>query len=126
LAEKTVLDKDFIVFCRTSQALFRQGFSRNNTLWVSYVLQTPTIKIYIGGDSGYDTHYADIGNKYGAIDLAILDNGQYDAAWKYIHHLPEEITESSTGPESQAGFSCSFFKFALANHPWDEPLVKAN
>ena len=34
-----------------------RGFVRNRALWSSFVLQTPTLKIYIGGDSGYDNHF---------------------------------------------------------------------
>lgn len=39
-------------------------FKRNNTLWTSYVLESPDLKIFIGGDSGYDTHYKKIGQQY--------------------------------------------------------------
>jgi L-ascorbate metabolism protein UlaG (beta-lactamase superfamily) len=40
-----------------------RAFKRNQSLWVSFVLQTPTQKFFIGGDSGYDTHFAEIGKK---------------------------------------------------------------
>ena len=62
---------------------------------MSYVLQTPTAKIYIGGDSGYDSHFEAIGNEHGPIDLAILDNGQYDVAWRFIHMLPDEVLKAA-------------------------------
>src|SRR5690606_394754 len=71
-----------------------RGLTRNNTLWLSFSLQTPELKIYMGGDSGYDTHFADIGNKFGAFDLVILDNGQYNKAWQAIHMLPEEVLKA--------------------------------
>ncbi|HEX8549344.1 MAG TPA: MBL fold metallo-hydrolase, partial [Cytophagaceae bacterium] len=58
---------------------------RNKTLWCSYVLQTKDYKIYIGGDSGYDTHFKAIGDKFGPFDLAFIECGQYNAFWPYIH-----------------------------------------
>src|SRR5690606_5877346 len=85
------LDKDFIVFIEPARHFSGRGLTRNNTLWASYLIQTPDFKIYLGGDSGYDSHYKDIGDKHGPIDLAILDNGQYDKAWRYIHNLPEDV-----------------------------------
>lgn len=101
-----------------------RGLSRCNTLWMSYLLQTPNIKIYIGGDSGYDTHFAGIGNTYGPIDLAIIDNGQYDVKWRYIHTLPAEVLQATKDLKAKRLFPVHSSKFVLANHSWDEPLVK--
>lgn len=88
------------------------------------MLQTPSMKIYIGGDSGYDTHYTDIGNKYGSIDLAILDNGQYNEAWKYIHNLPEDVLKAAQDLKAKRISPVHSSKFALASHDWDEPLTE--
>ena len=38
-----------------------RSFWRNKSIWTSFVLQTPNYKIFIGGDSGYDTHFAEAG-----------------------------------------------------------------
>ena len=46
---------------------------------------TPQEKIYYSGDSGYGPHFKAIGEQFGPIDLAIMENGQYDQDWKYIH-----------------------------------------
>jgi L-ascorbate metabolism protein UlaG (beta-lactamase superfamily) len=81
------------------------------------------MKIYIGGDSGYDTHFAEIGTKYGPVDLAILDNGQYDTRWRYIHTLPEEVLQAATDLKAKRLFPVHSSKFVLANHAWDEPLT---
>jgi len=91
---------------------------------MSYVLETPSMKIYIGGDSGYDTHYAEIGEKYGPIDIAIVENGQYDLKWKYIHNLPEETLQAAIDLKAKRLFPVHSSKFAMANHPWDEPLAR--
>lgn len=122
--EKVELDSGFTAFVEPARHFSGRALSTNNTLWASYVLQTPSMTIYIGGDSGYDTHYAEIGKKYNSIDLAILDNGQYNKAWKYIHNLPEDVLKAAQDLKAKRIFPVHSSKFALAAHPWDEPLVK--
>lgn len=99
-----------------------RGFNRNNTLWTSYVLETPKSKIFIGGDSGYDTHFKEIGNKFGPIDLAILENGQYNVAWQAIHTLPHETVQAAKDLKAKRFFPVHSSKFMLAMHQWDDPL----
>nr|WP_315035129.1 MBL fold metallo-hydrolase [uncultured Chryseobacterium sp.] len=95
-----------------------------NTLWASYVLETPSKKLYLGGDSGYDTHFKEIGDQFGPFDLAILENGQYDLSWKYIHMMPEEVVQAAKDLRSKALFPVHSSKFVLANHSWYEPLER--
>ena len=35
-------------------------------------------------------HFKAIGDEFGPVDLAIMENGQYDQDWKYIHMMPDE------------------------------------
>lgn len=118
------LDKGFTVHTTPARHFSGRGFIRNNTLWLSYVLQTPSMKIFLGGDSGYDVHFAGIGSKYGPFDLAILENGQYDKKWKYIHTLPNEVLKAATELKAKKVLPVHSGKFALANHTWDEPLTQ--
>jgi L-ascorbate metabolism protein UlaG (beta-lactamase superfamily) len=122
--EEIKLDSGFTVFTEPARHFSGRGFSRNNTLWQSYLVQTPTMKFYVGGDSGYDTHFQDIGSKYGPIDLVMLDNGQYDEAWQLIHTLPHEVLQAAKDLKAKRLFPVHSSKFVLANHAWDEPLTK--
>ncbi|MBP6577551.1 MAG: MBL fold metallo-hydrolase, partial [Chryseobacterium sp.] len=99
-------------------------FKRNTTLWSSFVLETPTQKIFIGGDSGYDFHFKEIGEKFGPFDWAILENGQYNEKWKYIHKLPEEFSKVVEDLNVKNVLPVHSGKFSLAQHAWDEPLQK--
>ncbi|MGX5816667.1 MBL fold metallo-hydrolase [Chitinophaga lutea] len=103
-----------------------RSFSRNATVWMSILLETPDMKIYLGGDSGYDTHFAEIGHRFGSVDLALLDNGQYDPKWRYIHMLPEEVVQAGLDLKARRVFPVHSGKFALANHPWQEPLTRVS
>lgn len=122
--ELIVLDNGFTVHTVPARHFSGRGFTRNNTLWLSFVLQSPTMKLYLGGDSGYDSHFAEIGQRFGPFDLAILDNGQYDEKWKYIHMRPFEVLQAGKDLKAKRIFPVHSGKFAMSNHAWDEPLKK--
>jgi L-ascorbate metabolism protein UlaG (beta-lactamase superfamily) len=122
--EKFELENGFTVNTTPARHFSGRTFTRNKSLWMSYVLQTPTMKIFIGGDSGYDTHFAEIGKNFGPFDLAILENGQYDRKWRYIHSLPDEILQVAKDLQANKVLPVHSSKFALAAHAWDEPLTK--
>lgn len=123
--EATVALKDgFKITFTPARHFSGRKFQRNTTLWTSYVLETPTKKIFLGGDSGYDTHFKTIGEKYGPFDFAIMENGQYNPAWKYIHALPEDVIQASLDIQAKNIIPVHSGKFALALHPWNEPLQK--
>lgn len=103
-----------------------RGLTRNNTLWLSFVLETPKKKIFLGGDSGYDTHFVEIGKQHGPFDLALLENGQYNLAWEAIHLLPEQVLKAATDLNVKRLVPIHSSKFKLAMHPWNEPLHKVS
>jgi L-ascorbate metabolism protein UlaG (beta-lactamase superfamily) len=102
-----------------------RGFTRNKTLWTSFVLQTGGYKLFIGGDSGFDNTFKDIGEKYGPFDLAMLECGQYDVQWPFIHMDPEETVKAALGLKANVFMPVHWGKFTLANHPWKDPITKA-
>lgn len=120
--EKIELTDHFTVHTVSTRHFSGRGIVRNKTLWISYVLQTPTLQIFIGGDSGYDSHFETIGKQFGAFDLVILENGQYDSHWRYIHLMPDEILKVAKQLHAKRILPVHSSKFVLGNHPWDEPL----
>ena len=70
--EEVMLDPGFIVNTTSGRHFSGRTFKRNQSLWMSFVLTTPAMKIFMGGDSGYDTHFKSIGERFGPFDLAIL------------------------------------------------------
>lgn len=99
-------------------------FKRNTSLWSSFVLQSASKKIFIGGDSGYGKHFKEIGDSYGPFDYAIIENGQYNKMWKYIHLMPEQVITVSQELKTKMTIPVHSSKFPLAHHPWDEPLIR--
>jgi L-ascorbate metabolism protein UlaG (beta-lactamase superfamily) len=102
-----------------------RGFTRFQTLWASYVLKTGGYTIFIGGDSGYDDSFKKIGEKYGPFNLVMLECGQYDKQWPYIHMMPEETVQAGLDLKSGMLMPVHWGKFTLALHPWDEPIRRA-
>lgn len=124
-SESATLDSGFRFTATTARHFSGRGFRRNRTLWSSFVLQTPSKKIFIGGDSGYDTHFARIGAEYGPFDLALLECGQYNQYWKYIHSMPWQTVQEAIDLKAKVLMPVHWAKFALAYHAWDEPIVQA-
>ena len=122
--EKAAPDSGFIVIATPGRHFSGRNFKRNQAIWCSFVLQTPSKKIFIGGDSGYDTHFARIGNEYGPFDLALLECGQYNHSWKYIHMMPEETVQAALDLKTKTLMPVHWGKFALALHAWDEPIER--
>ena len=122
--ESSVLDSGFVITATQGRHFSGRGFKRNQAIWASFVLQTPSKKIFIGGDSGYDTHFAKIGADHGPFDLALLECGQYNHSWKYIHMMPEETVQAATDLKAKNFMPVHWGKFALALHAWDEPIER--
>jgi len=96
--------------------------ARNKTLWSSFVLSIEGKRIYLGGDSGYDGHFKDIGSKLGPFDLAILECGQYGKNWPYIHMFPEQTVKAAQDLRASMLIPVHWGKFVLSTHSWNEPI----
>ncbi len=97
-----------------------RGLKRGKTLWSSFILKTEDNNLYLGGDSGYDVHFAEIGERFGPFDIAILECGQYNTAWPLIHMMPEETVHAALDLGAKVLLPVHWGKFTLALHPWNE------
>lgn len=95
---------------------------RNQTLWVGFAVQTAQRRLFFSGDSGFGPHLAEIGERLGGFDLAVLDVGQYDERWAHIHMTPDEAVRASEALRAKALLPGHLGRFALAQHAWDDPL----
>lgn len=123
--EDADLESGFMVHCLPARHFSGRGLSANQTLWASFLLEAPAQKIFIGGDGGYDTHFAEIGERFPDIDLAILENGQYNEEWKLIHLMPQFMAQAARDLNAKRFLTVHHSKYALAKHRWDEPLKNA-
>ena len=123
--EKLVIKEGFSIRALPARHFSGRLFKRNQTLWSSFILRTPTRRIYLGGDSGYDSHFARIGQQYGPFDLAVLECGQYNAYWPFIHMFPEDTVQAAIDLQAKVLLPVHWGKFTLAQHDWDEPVERA-
>lgn len=122
--QTATLEKSIQFMAAPARHFSGRGIKRGQTLWSSFILKSPTHTIYIGGDSGYDTHFKEIGNKYGPFDLAILEAGQYNVMWPLIHMMPEETVQAAIDLKAKALLPVHWGKFMLSMHPWNEPIKR--
>lgn len=124
--EDAALGSGFTFHCLPARHFSGRGTNPNQTLWASYLVETPSQNIYVAGDGGYDSHFAAIGERFPDIDLAILENGQYNEEWRYIHLMPEYMAQAAKDLKANKILTVHHSKYALAKHRWDEPLANAH
>ncbi|TDQ11177.1 MBL fold metallo-hydrolase [Pedobacter metabolipauper] len=120
--ESTAINADTEFTAAPARHFSGRGIIRNKTLWSSFIFRTKGYSIYLGGDSGYDKHFAKIGDTYGPFDLAILEDGQYNAFWANIHMMPEETAKAAVDLKAKVLLPVHWGKFSLATHAWDESI----
>jgi L-ascorbate metabolism protein UlaG (beta-lactamase superfamily) len=101
-----------------------RGLKRGGSIWSGFVLKSGAFNLFLGGDSGYDTHFKKVGEEYGPFDLALLECGQYNTMWPLIHMMPEETVQAALDLKAKALMPVHWGKFSLAMHPWQEPAER--
>ena len=115
----------FKLVCTPAQHF--SGRKLNNgqsTLWSSWVIQSNEENIYFSGDSGYTSHFTEIGNKYGPFDIALMECGQYNEMWADIHMMPEETAQAGVDLKAKKIMPIHWAGFKLALHEWTDPVVR--
>lgn len=122
LCRQTAIRDTITITCLPSRHFSNRLLGkRNQTLWASFMIEAGGRKVYIGGDGGYDKRFREIHERFGSIDLAFLENGQYNANWKYIHTTPEDLEKVILDLQAKQVFTVHHDKYSLAMHPWYEP-----
>ena len=123
--ESADLGDDYHVTSTPARHFSGRDLRQNKTLWSSFAFKSPKRTIWIGGDTGYGPHFANIGKKFPDIDLAILENGQYNKNWAYVHTLPEFLGKVMTELDANRYMTVHHSKFCLSKHSYFEPLENA-
>jgi len=122
--DQTALDNGIVLECLPARHFSGRGlFSRNKALWGSYILQTASRTIFISGDGGYGAHFAEIGSRFESIDLAIMENGQYNTEWSANHLMPDHLVKAIKDLSPKKLITVHNSKYILSAHSWEEPLV---
>ncbi|WP_423147193.1 MBL fold metallo-hydrolase [Rubrolithibacter danxiaensis] len=122
--ESHLVNEQIRITATPSRHFSGRTFIRNKTLWASFVLDMLPYKIFIGGDSGYDTTFKTIGEEFGPFDIAILEAGQYGKDWPYIHMFPQQTVQASIDLQARYLLPVHWSKFSLSLHLWNEPIKR--
>jgi len=118
------LDTGVEIHLLPSRHFSGRGLTSNQTLWGGFLIASGGKKVFYSGDGGYGPHFAEIGRRFGPIDLALMEDGQYDATWAQIHMTPEEAIKASQDLGARAVMPAHAGRFALAKHSWYEPYER--
>ena len=102
----------------------RTPWDRCQTLWGGFALRTPHGSVYFCGDSGWGPHFAEIGEKLGGFDLALLPIGAYEPRWFMtpVHVNPDEAVRAHLAIKSRRSIGMHFGTFQLTDEAIDAPL----
>ena len=123
---RTLRGVEFV--CTPTRHYSGRGLSdRSATLWSSWSVLGPRHRIYYSGDTGYSTHFAEIGSRLGPFDLAFVKIGAYGPgpSWIDIHMAPEQSVQAHRDVRARRMFPVHWSTFNLAYHDWDEPIRRA-
>ncbi|MDJ1479887.1 MBL fold metallo-hydrolase [Cytophagaceae bacterium YF14B1] len=120
--EKVDVKPDFSIYTDNTHHGTGRGFIQNQSLWLSFLIHSPSMTIYYSGDGGYTERFKLVAQKFPEIDWAIMECGQYDKAWQSVHELPEEVAQATIELHAKNLLPVHHSKFTLGKHPWDEPL----
>ena len=95
------------------------------TLWAGWVVKGKNHSVIHTGDSGYGTHFKEIGDRYGPFDLTMVECGQYNENWKFIHMMPEETVQAHIDLKGDYLLPIHWGRFNLSLHAWKEPVERA-
>lgn len=108
-----------------SQHFSGRTFERDTTLWGGWMFEFADYVLYLSGDGGYGPHFREIKKRFPSIDLALLEDGQYNTDWKDIHLMPADWRRALEDLAPRAVFPTHHSKYALSTHGWKEPIEHA-
>ena len=101
----------------------RLGQRENSTLWGSWLVETPSSRVFLAGDSGFFHGFAEYGRRFAPLDVAVLPIGAYAPRWFMgpMHMNPEEALRATRELAARTLLPVHWGTFDLADEAVDEP-----
>ena len=101
----------------------RTPFDRNRSLWCSWSIASPALRILFAGDTGYGPVFAETGERHGPFDLALVPIGAYEPAsiMRPVHCNPEEAVALGRDVRARTLVAMHWGTVVLTDEPPFEP-----
>ena len=100
----------------------------NKTLWGNFLIEYKDKKIFFACDTGYGNIYKELGEKYGPIDLTMINIGAYNFRPMFdksiYHTTPEEALNIAQDLKSKKVIGMHWGTFVLSLEPIMEPPIR--
>ncbi|MBN8545182.1 MAG: MBL fold metallo-hydrolase [Ignavibacteria bacterium] len=116
--------KDLSVIFLPSRHWSQRGpFDRNLRLWGAYLIKSGETKIYFGGDSGYGSHFKEVGELFGEVDIAMIGIGAYKPRWFMHpnHTSPLQALRGAREMKTRNLIPMHYGTFAMGDEPIGDP-----
>ena len=99
---------------------------RDKTLWAGFILHANGKQILFPGDTGYASHFSEIYDRFGSMDVSLLPIGAYEprSIMKNSHMNPLEAVKAHIDLRSKLSIAMHFGTFQLTDEGIDEPVVE--
>jgi len=107
----------------------RTGFDSNTTLWASWVVKGSNGSFFYSGDTAYDTHFKEIGEKYGPFNMAFIEvaanvkEGKGFPVENWGHMQARHTMQAFIDVKAENLFPVHWSTYELFAHKWDEPMT---
>jgi L-ascorbate metabolism protein UlaG (beta-lactamase superfamily) len=113
-----------IVFVPVRHWCRRGLFDTNKRLWGGFVIQGASETIFLGGDSGFGSHYREVAEVFPQIDYFMVGIGAYEPRWfmEPNHNSPEDAWQAFVDSKARYIIPMHYGTFDLSDEPPGEPL----
>lgn len=126
--ENTVSESVSIAAVRAQHFSSRGMFDRDKTLWAGFVIKSPSGNTYFAGDTGYNSFFKEIGERYAPIKTSLIPIGAYIPRWfmSPVHVDPQQAVQIHHDVGSELSIGMHFGTFPLADDGQNEPINEFN
>jgi L-ascorbate metabolism protein UlaG (beta-lactamase superfamily) len=103
----------------------RRAWDTNRMLWGGHVVEAAGARAYFAGDTGYPAQFAEIAQRLGAPDVALLPIGAYEPRWFMAqqHMNPADAVRAHLDLGARLSVAMHFGTFPLTDEAIDAPAA---
>ena len=115
-----------VTFTPTQHWSSRGLRDRRRTLWGGFVLEHRGRRLYFAGDTAVGPHFAQVGERFGGVDLALLPIGAYAPRdfMSSAHLSPEEAVAAHAQLRAEQSMAIHFGTFQLSQEGREAPVER--